>query len=922
MNNIIRRTWKHGGMVNIEDLRGSAFQAESGGHTFVITGVDENGDALALSGTPSGVLLRADGQDVTLTCSVSDGAVYATLPANAYVVPGRVGITIFLTADGQKTAIYAAIAAVATTSTGTVAPPAGSDVVDLVNAIEAAIAEIPASDTNLKGALAPTYSTSAVYSVGSYAWYDGKLYKCTTAITSGETWTSAHWTEAKLAGDVYDLKCALNNIGDISLIEFTNGAYVTTNKSTDGTKTVNSDDIHSNADWSYAFVNCQPGDLFTIHATRGTSSSPRLWAFVNSNDILISKETSNATLDFETIKAPANAAKVIFNGKTADGIAVYKGVPIIDRAIKWKDSPANNADLNDLGTETAFYNLALANSFQNTPTGYEAANSFRRLLICMKSEDASLCYQVFVCSTDGTVWSRAYIGGDTGWSAWRNDTKALDDRSVAYRNIMTGYDPNEGTGDDLDSFMTPGIWEIKNTGGNWKPKNYPLNTGGMLTVIGANTSTVSRTIQIVANASQFMYRFGKGASAWTEWNTVFNANAPLFEPDSSNKVIDQLLSRVRALEEEHNIDPIPSYYTDHVNSKISTINGLAPTTGGQFAFITDIHINGYALNGGAGNRKHSHSILNKITAETGVKKVFNGGDNINGRSTQSYADVINRQAIASAYAKPDNDTPEFFIGGNHDLGKDSGVSATISQDALMASSNLFAPYIYGVVYDEASPFQYYYDDKKEGIRYIVLCMGLGDGSSSSGSSTEWWPGYESWNDCASFFADALNSTPSGYHVVVFNHISGIKDGGQSDRTGFSVVGTYTVGQKYMNYMYKMFVAYKAKTTYTDPSGNEYDFSGAVGVPVCMIFGHTHRDITGSTDDITDDGTSIGGSIPLFVTTTDNCGGNLDIDVTRTKDTVSEQAFDVFTVDTTNRKIYVTRIGGGNDRTNGGNGYSY
>ena len=211
-NNIIRRTWKQSGLVNIEDLRGSAFQAEQGSHTFLISGVDENGEALALSGTPAGVLLRSDGQDVALTCSVSDGIVSATLPANAYVVPGRVGITIFLTNNGQKVAIYAAVGSVATTSSGTVAPPAGSDVVDLVNAIATAVATIPASYTDLMAAVAPTYSTSALYAVGSYAWYDGKLYRCTTAITSGETWTSGHWTLANLGSDVSDLKSAVSDL--------------------------------------------------------------------------------------------------------------------------------------------------------------------------------------------------------------------------------------------------------------------------------------------------------------------------------------------------------------------------------------------------------------------------------------------------------------------------------------------------------------------------------------------------------------------------------------------------------------------------------------------------------------------------------------------------------------------------------------
>ena len=208
MNNIIKRKWNQNSMVIIEDLQGMAFQAESGGHTFQISGVDGEGNAVALSGTPAGVLLRADGQDVTLTCSVSGGVVSATLPANAYVVPGRFGLTIFLTSDGQKTAIYAAVGTVGKTSSGTVAPPAGSDVVTLVNAIAAAVATIPASYTDLMAGMAPTYSTSGLYAVGSYAWYSGKLYRCTTSITSGETWTSAHWTLANLGSDLVDLKSA------------------------------------------------------------------------------------------------------------------------------------------------------------------------------------------------------------------------------------------------------------------------------------------------------------------------------------------------------------------------------------------------------------------------------------------------------------------------------------------------------------------------------------------------------------------------------------------------------------------------------------------------------------------------------------------------------------------------------------------
>ena len=206
MNNIIKRKWNQNSMVIIEDLQGMAFQAESGGHTFQISGIDGEGNTVALSGTPAGVMLRADGQDVTLTCSVSGGVVSATLPANAYSVPGRFGLTIFLTSDGQKTAIYAAVGTVGKTSSGTVAPPAGSDVVTLVNQINTAIAAIPA---NYNACFAPAYSTSGLYSVGQYVTYNGNLYRCNTAITTAETWTAAHWTQTNLGADVYDLKSAL-----------------------------------------------------------------------------------------------------------------------------------------------------------------------------------------------------------------------------------------------------------------------------------------------------------------------------------------------------------------------------------------------------------------------------------------------------------------------------------------------------------------------------------------------------------------------------------------------------------------------------------------------------------------------------------------------------------------------------------------
>lgn len=202
-NNIIKRIWNQNKMVNIEALDGMAFQAEDGGHTFEISGVDDSGNPIALSGTVAGVFLRPDNADIALSGTASDGKIYVTLSDACYAIPGKFGLTIFVTAGGKKTAVYAAIGTVNRTSGGAVAGSTPQDVVDLVNAISAAVATIPASYTDLMAAIAPTYSNTALYSVGAYAWYDGKLYRCKANITTAESWTAAHWSTVKLGNEIY-----------------------------------------------------------------------------------------------------------------------------------------------------------------------------------------------------------------------------------------------------------------------------------------------------------------------------------------------------------------------------------------------------------------------------------------------------------------------------------------------------------------------------------------------------------------------------------------------------------------------------------------------------------------------------------------------------------------------------------------------
>lgn len=65
--------------------------------------------------------------------------------------------------------------------------------------------------------VADEYSTSSTYAVGDYCLYDGDLYRCTTAISTAEAWTAAHWTAVTVADELTDLKGDIpQNVSDLT----------------------------------------------------------------------------------------------------------------------------------------------------------------------------------------------------------------------------------------------------------------------------------------------------------------------------------------------------------------------------------------------------------------------------------------------------------------------------------------------------------------------------------------------------------------------------------------------------------------------------------------------------------------------------------------------------------------------------------
>lgn len=107
---------------NTEFLSGSLFADENLAHTFAISAT-RNGSAIALSGVVTACFIRPDGGTVELDGTIEDGKACVTLAESCYVVTGRFKLTIFVSVDGAKTAVYCAAGNVVETTTNTIIDP-------------------------------------------------------------------------------------------------------------------------------------------------------------------------------------------------------------------------------------------------------------------------------------------------------------------------------------------------------------------------------------------------------------------------------------------------------------------------------------------------------------------------------------------------------------------------------------------------------------------------------------------------------------------------------------------------------------------------------------------------------------------------------------------------------------------------------
>ena len=171
--------------------------------------------------------------------------------------------------------------------------------------------------------IAAEYSASETYAVGQHAYYKGTLYRCKTAITTAEAWTAAHWTAAKLAEDVGELKSAFAlNVGggdttihatDLTPYEGYWSGNVDTRKMTLATSTTYYTIEHP-IDISSLKVGTNLSVMASLTSAYGvyiTNKNNALLDYINGNNAASKGYTTGSTPQLVTMKIPDDAKYLV-----------------------------------------------------------------------------------------------------------------------------------------------------------------------------------------------------------------------------------------------------------------------------------------------------------------------------------------------------------------------------------------------------------------------------------------------------------------------------------------------------------------------------------------------------------------------------------------------------------------------------------
>lgn len=348
---------------------------------------------------------------------------------------------------------------------------------------------------------------------------------------------------------------------------------------------------------------------------------------------------------------------------------------------------------------------------------------------------------------------------------------------------------------------------------------------------------------------------------------------------------------------------IPEYWREHLSEKIKKIREnqiKAGPDGISFGLISDIHWRT--------NKKHSAALLEKVLNDCSISYFFNAGDLFSGQGICKPEDIISefidyRKLFARIESKC------LMVEGNHDATYSTFEAPDYYAQNL--SFNEFYEYYFrhqaqytDREFGENGTY-YFVDDKFRKTRLIVLNV---HDVPNDDVKEDGRPVYNRFRAAGTgvgqrqldWFAHVALDVPSPEWTVVL---------GTHEPMCFSKRGgarNYGLLLDIIN-AFSHHTSFEGEVSYPEEFAHfnakvSVDYTGKGGDFAIWVGGHTHYDLDLVLDDV------------LSTATLNDGMHNSESNPTpHVAETSAEQAFDIFTIDKHNHRIYITRIGAGNDR---------
>lgn len=372
------------------------------------------------------------------------------------------------------------------------------------------------------------YSTSSAYAVGDYVLKDGKTYKCTTAIASGETWTSTHWSEVKigidLKGQVTDLQNTVAdmynevNLYDVS-IKWSANTAVTYNN--DGTYTIGTTDYGRT--YFGATVTLEKGTYRLYGVPFGQAYLSTDGQYSNAIAINTGATAKNVFIDHDvSVKLCYRIASAPSNSFVIAPFLYETKLNKLNRtAVISRNFITENTDINDLKAPGMY----ICTTSSTAATLINWPENVQGNLIVFNSRDCKINYSygmvqlVIINGSDGKTYIRSY--SSSNWTPWKQ---------ISYKSDV--YNKSDGI---VDAFIKSTLIKTLNfslTFGAGVDARNGGNASNDPTSARTNMITIETNRTIAVNILDDSYKFvvwcyseaGTGSATYSPTNSEYADN--------------------------------------------------------------------------------------------------------------------------------------------------------------------------------------------------------------------------------------------------------------------------------------------------------------------------------------------------------------------------------------------------------------